>query len=91
MEIPKKNEFNLDELLDLVLPVLKSDIFGSVEYLYPYLDPDGKGFFTISDLRRVSVANSFSYEEKLLSDAFSRVDTDRDGMISYREFMSLIK
>ncbi|KAG9447093.1 hypothetical protein H6P81_013221 [Aristolochia fimbriata] len=65
------------------------------EYLrkaFNYFDQNNSGFIELEEMREALSGDVFCPEdEQVVGDIFLEVDTDKDGRISYEEFLSMMK
>lgn len=64
---------------------------GDFSELYEKIDKEQKGYIRIQDLIQACKEFGEYVDIDVLHGAFSRVDTDNDGMISYKEFISTVQ
>ena len=88
-DLPHGN-FTIDDLAQYVRILNSGNIIGDVCSLYEWVDKEGKGFVTCSDLIRASEENQANVSQAVLENAFKRVDRDNDGRIPYRDFLSTV-
>ena len=90
-DLPRdQNSFTIEDLEQYVRILNSGNIIGDVCSLYDCIDQDGKGYVTVLDLIAAAEANHANISQAALEDAFQRVDRDRDGRISYRDFMNTV-
>jgi Ca2+-binding EF-hand superfamily protein len=88
---PKQSSFTLSELYQYIHYLNEGSILGDISLLYDEIDQTGQGFIQIEDLLRTAQRNKANLSVAVLQNAFSRADTDHDGRISYRDFLSTVK
>jgi hypothetical protein len=86
-----QTSFSLAELYQYIYRLNSGTILGDVSSLYDQFDCSGHGFVTLQDLLAAAEKNNANFSQKVLEDAFNRVDTDQDGRISYRDFLNTVK
>ena len=86
--LPKeKNEFSFKDLKSVVITSRISDILKDTREIYSMFDPEANGYLKVENL--IDRNNLFSSIQ--IKEAFDSVDTDHDGLISYREFVQCIR
>jgi hypothetical protein len=88
---PGQKAFSLPDLYRHIHSLNQGSIIGDISSLYDELDQAGNGYLQVEDLVQAAQRNQANISVKVLEDAFNRVDTDRDGRISYREFITTVK
>ncbi|CAA7388024.1 unnamed protein product [Spirodela intermedia] len=58
---------------------------------FSFFDQDGSGFIEFDELRKGLTNGSALIDDKTLGDILREVDTDKDGRISYEEFVAMMK
>ncbi|XP_068636678.1 calcium-dependent protein kinase 13-like [Aristolochia californica] len=58
---------------------------------FSYFDKDGSGYIEPEELREALLEDGDAGCEDLANDIFQEVDTDKDGRISYEEFVAMMK
>ncbi|KAL1553518.1 Calcium-dependent protein kinase 10 [Salvia divinorum] len=58
---------------------------------FTFFDKDGSGYIELDELREALVDDSGEPELDVLNDIMREVDTDKDGQISYDEFVAMMK
>ncbi|KAK6920800.1 EF-hand domain [Dillenia turbinata] len=58
---------------------------------FMFFDQDGNGYIELDELRVALADESGETEVDVLNDIMREVDTDKDGRISYEEFVSMMK
>lgn len=67
---------------------------GNDEHLrkaFSYFDKDGNGFIEPEELREALMEDGLDDSTNVADDIFQEVDTDKDGKISYDEFVAMMK
>ncbi|KAL0336758.1 UNVERIFIED_CONTAM: Calcium-dependent protein kinase [Sesamum calycinum] len=59
--------------------------------LSPYFDKDGNGYIEPDELRDTLMEDGVDDCTDVANDIFQEVDTDKDGRISYDEFVAMMK
>ncbi|CAI0549451.1 unnamed protein product [Linum tenue] len=62
-----------------------------VRRAFVYFDKDGSGYIDLDELREALVDGNGKTDEAALNDIMREVDTDKDGCISYDEFVTMMK
>jgi len=83
--------FSLPDLYRYIHSLNQGSIIGDISSLYDELDRSARGYLVIDDLVQAAQRNQANISAKVLEDAFNRVDADRDGRISCREFIATVK
>ncbi|KAI3954007.1 hypothetical protein MKW98_017831 [Papaver atlanticum] len=58
---------------------------------FMFFDKDGSGFIEMDELREALTDESGKTDDEVLNDILREVDTDKDGRISYEEFVAMMK
>ncbi|BAT76621.1 hypothetical protein LR48_Vigan01g279100 [Vigna angularis] len=58
---------------------------------FMFFDKDGSGYIEFGELERALVDESGENDTAILNDIMREVDTDKDGRISYEEFVAMMK
>ncbi|XP_028231432.1 calcium-dependent protein kinase 10-like isoform X2 [Glycine soja] len=58
---------------------------------FMYFDKDGSGYIELGELEKALTDESGDTDTAVLNDIMREVDTDRDGRISYEEFVAMMK
>ncbi|KAI3941235.1 hypothetical protein MKX01_029809 [Papaver californicum] len=58
---------------------------------FMFFDKDGSGFIEMDELREALTDESEKTDDEVLNDILREVDTDKDGRISYEEFVAMMK
>lgn len=58
---------------------------------FVFFDKDGSGFIELDELREALADESGETDNDVLNDIMREVDTDKDGQISYDEFVAMMK
>ncbi|KAI4343826.1 hypothetical protein L6164_011131 [Bauhinia variegata] len=58
---------------------------------FKFFDKDGSGYIELDELREVLADESGEAEADVVNDIMREVDTDKDGRISYDEFVAMMK
>ncbi|KAL6281229.1 hypothetical protein ACE6H2_018110 [Prunus campanulata] len=58
---------------------------------FVFFDKDGSGYIELSELREGLLDESGEIDNEVLNDIMREVDTDKDGRISYEEFVAMMK
>ncbi|KAL8141957.1 hypothetical protein V2J09_014989 [Rumex salicifolius] len=58
---------------------------------FMFFDKDGSGYIELDELRDALVDESGETEAEVLNEIMREVDTDKDGRISYEEFVAMMK
>ncbi|KAM7272730.1 hypothetical protein ACFE04_027393 [Oxalis oulophora] len=58
---------------------------------FMYFDKDGSGYIELSELRDALTDESGEIDSNVINDIMHEVDTDKDGRISYEEFVTMMK
>lgn len=58
---------------------------------FMFFDKDGSGYIELSELREALADESGETDSKVLNEIMREVDTDKDGCISYDEFVAMMK
>ncbi|KAE9601468.1 hypothetical protein Lal_00023879 [Lupinus albus] len=58
---------------------------------FKYFDKDGSGYIELGELEEALADESGETETDILNDIMREVDTDKDGRISYDEFVAMMK
>ncbi|XP_073126912.1 calcium-dependent protein kinase 10-like [Henckelia pumila] len=58
---------------------------------FMFFDRDGSGYIELHELREALVDESGETDSEVLNDIMREVDTDKDGQISYDEFVAMMK
>lgn len=82
--------YTLDDLRKMVRSFSMSTFLSNVNQIYEEIDEEQNGFIRLKDLYEKAQSCCPSVTP-LLEEAFNSVDTDGDGMISYKEFISTIE
>jgi hypothetical protein len=88
---PGQTSFSLQELYRYINTLNDGSILGDISSIYEEIDQTGKGFVEVDDLIRAAQRHKANLSVSILQDAFARADTDHDGRISYREFLTTVK
>ena len=60
-------------------------------YAFKKFDLDGSGFITAKELRHILSKIDFFYNETQIQNMIASVDQDKDGKLSFQEFVKLMK
>lgn len=92
------NYNNEIEFEEFARAAIDKKIFISEDFLlfaFKYFDKDGSGLITIDELRDVFMQGQSNTKqetiENQLKDTFDKVDTNKDGKISYEEFKEMMR
>ncbi|MCL7022219.1 hypothetical protein MKW94_030155 [Papaver nudicaule] len=58
---------------------------------FMFFDKDGSGFIEMDELREALADESGKTDDEVLKDILHEVDSDKDGRISYEEFVAMMK
>ncbi|XP_021808351.1 calcium-dependent protein kinase 10 [Prunus avium] len=58
---------------------------------FVFFDKDGSGYIELGELREGLLDESGEIDNEVLNDIMREVDTDKDGRISYEEFVAMMK
>ncbi|KAB1217425.1 Calcium-dependent protein kinase 30 [Morella rubra] len=58
---------------------------------FMFFDKDGSGYIETNELREALADDSGETDNDVLNDILREVDTDKDGRISYEEFVAMMK
>ncbi|KAK1267084.1 Calcium-dependent protein kinase 30 [Acorus gramineus] len=58
---------------------------------FMFFDRNGSGYIEMDELRETLVDDSGQVDDGVLNDIITEVDTDKDGRISYEEFVVMMK
>ncbi|XP_043704835.1 calcium-dependent protein kinase 10-like isoform X2 [Telopea speciosissima] len=58
---------------------------------FMFFDRDGSGYIEMDELRETLTDDSGKFDDEVLNDIIREVDTDKDGRISYEEFVAMMK
>ncbi|GAA0140072.1 non-receptor serine/threonine protein kinase [Lithospermum erythrorhizon] len=58
---------------------------------FTFFDKDGSGYIELHELRKALTDESGETDPEVLKDIMREVDTDKDGQISYEEFVAMMK
>ncbi|XP_042496557.1 calcium-dependent protein kinase 10-like [Macadamia integrifolia] len=58
---------------------------------FMFFDRDGSGYIEMDELRETMKDDSGEVDDEILNDIIREVDTDKDGRISYEEFVAMMK
>ncbi|OHT03309.1 hypothetical protein TRFO_29353 [Tritrichomonas foetus] len=59
--------------------------------IYDAIDKEGKGYVSIDDLKNAAKQYNATVNETALINAFKTADRDRDGRITYQDFINFVK
>lgn len=59
--------------------------------LFKYFDPYNSNFITLDDLKEIFLRNGRNLPEDEIKTMLGEVDPNRDGKISFEEFLELMK
>lgn len=88
----KSGDFDFKEFCNIMLP-LYTGKFEDDELLFAFrkFDTDNNGYITVAELKQILSKIGQHFSEKDIAALVATVDTDKDGRLSYREFVRLIK
>lgn len=91
---PKLNQsqklFTLDDLRRTIGDISFRSFADNANKIYDEIDKEQKGYVKLQDLYSAAQQYCPGISETLITQAFTRADTDNDGMISYKDFMSIV-
>jgi calcium-dependent protein kinase len=58
---------------------------------FMFFDKNGSGYIESNELREVLADDSGEFDTEVLNDIMREVDTDKDGRVSYEEFVAMMK
>ncbi|CAI0399213.1 unnamed protein product [Linum tenue] len=79
------------EFVAVTIHLQKMENDEHVRRAFVYFDRDGSGFIELDELREALADENGETEEDALNDIMREVDTDKDGCISYDEFVTMMK
>lgn len=94
--LPKRPDgrahMELPELCEVMAPRLCSqDVDDLVRCTFRAFDTLHKGYVSLEDLQHVVAAVAPHLPQRTISLVFSKIDTDSDGRISYKDFTSMMR
>ncbi|CAA6653673.1 unnamed protein product [Spirodela intermedia] len=81
----------LREFAAVSFHLLKLENDDHLRKAFSFFDQDGSGFIEFDELRKGLTNGSALIDDKTLGDILREVDTDKDGRISYEEFVAMMK
>ncbi|CAL1368055.1 unnamed protein product [Linum trigynum] len=79
------------EFVAVTIHLQKMENDEHVRRAFVYFDRDGSGFIELDELREALADENGETDEDALNDIMREVDTDKDGCISYDEFVTMMK
>ncbi|CAL1406357.1 unnamed protein product [Linum trigynum] len=79
------------EFVAVTIHLQKMENNEHVRRAFVYFDKDGSGYIDLDELREALVDGNGETDEAALNDIMREVDTDKDGCISYDEFVTMMK
>ncbi|OVA16136.1 Protein kinase domain [Macleaya cordata] len=90
-------EFVAVTLLHLQNKMKINDIDGHFRRAFGFFDRDGSGFIEFNDLREALMndddneSGQLGIDDQVLNDILREMDTNKDGRVSYQEFVAMMK
>ncbi|KFV74893.1 EF-hand calcium-binding domain-containing protein 11, partial [Struthio camelus australis] len=82
----------LEKFLNLVSTKKAVQLFdGETRHIFTAFDVQNRGFLTLEDFKKAFNSISPKLSERIVVEAFRKVDQDSDGHISFKEFESAMK
>ncbi|KAK4257148.1 hypothetical protein QN277_006772 [Acacia crassicarpa] len=79
------------EFVAVTIHLQKMENDEHIRKAFTFFDKDGNGYIELDELREALTDESGETEADVLKDIMHEVDTDKDGRISYEEFMAMMK
>ncbi|XP_042033050.1 calcium-dependent protein kinase 10-like [Salvia splendens] len=82
---------NYGEFVAVTIHLQRMENEGHFRKAFTFFDKDESGYIELDELREALVGDSGEPELEVLNDIMRDVDTDKDGRISYDEFVAMMK
>ena len=66
------------------------DVRTEMKHVFDVFDKDGDGFISVEELHEVTIAIGQPIDEKELREILNEADVDRDGVMSWPEFLRIV-
>lgn len=87
---PNQKLFTLEDLKRIVGDISYRGFADNANKIYEEIDKEQKGYIKLQDLFIVTKKYCPGITDTIITQAFTRSDTDNDGMISYKDFLSIV-
>ncbi|XP_020553260.1 calcium-dependent protein kinase 13 isoform X1 [Sesamum indicum] len=91
VESNRKGTLDYGEFLAISLHLQRIANDEHLHKAFSYFDKDGNGYIEADDLRDALMEDGADDSTDVANDIFQEVDTDKDGRISYDEFVAMMK
>ncbi|XP_043723731.1 calcium-dependent protein kinase 30-like [Telopea speciosissima] len=79
------------EFVTVTIHLQKMENDEHIRRAFTFFDRDGNGYIEMDELREALTDDSGETDAEVLNDILREVDTDKDGKISYEEFVAMMK
>ncbi|KAJ4974260.1 hypothetical protein NE237_007434 [Protea cynaroides] len=79
------------EFVTVTIHLQKLENDEHIRRAFMFFDRDGSGYIEMDELRETLTDDSGEPDNEVLNDIIREVDTDKDGRISYEEFVAMMK
>ncbi|KAI3970626.1 hypothetical protein MKX01_024273 [Papaver californicum] len=90
-DVDRNGTLDYGEFVTVTIHLQKMENDEHFRRAFMFFDKDGSGFIEMDELREALTDESGKTDDEVLNDILREVDTDKDGRISYEEFVAMMK